>query len=192
MIGAHGGLVAPGFNDSHVHFIDGGFSLGKVDLAGATSLDQIQDRIRAFSTANADAAWVEGHGWLYSPFPGGSPTKEQLDAVVPDRPAVMACYDGHSIWVNSKALAIAGVTSDTPNPTNGIVVKDGKTGEPTGHLAYAHRFGVTSVQDAGVDPEETTLYVQARQTGELHVRTYLAFTVSRDTSDLRRICQPTS
>ena len=133
VIDAHGAIVAPGFNDSHVHFVDGGFSLGKVDLAGATTLPQIQDRIRTFAATNAAAAWVEGFGWLYSPFAGGSPTKAQLDAIVADRPAMMACYDGHSIWVNSRALALAGITKDTPNPVNGVVVKDATTGEPTGH-----------------------------------------------------------
>jgi hypothetical protein len=212
VIDAHGGAVVPGFNDSHVHFLDGGLSLGHVDLAGATTLEQVQDRVRSFAAANADAAWVEGHGWLYAPFPGGSPTKAQLDAVVPDRPAVMACYDGHSIWVNSKALAVAGVTRDTPNPVNGIVVKDAETGEPTGHLkesaaalvtdvmpkpseadrraalrsavAHAHRFGITSVQDAGVGTEHIALYEQARQAGDLQVRVYLAFTVSKDTSEM--------
>ncbi len=217
VIDAHGGTVAPGFNDSHVHFVDGGLSLGKVDLAGATTLSEVHDRIRTFAAANANAPWVEGHGWLYSPFPGGSPTKQQLDAVVPDRPAAIACYDGHSIWVNSKALTMAGITRNTQNPTNGNVVKDPKTGEPTGHLkesaaalvtkimpkpseaerraalrtaiAHSHRFGVTSVQDAGVPPEEITLYDQARQAGELQVRAYLAFTVSTDTSpaDLDRM-----
>lgn len=211
VIDAHGGTVAPGFNDSHVHFVSGGLTLGDVDLAGLTTLAQVQDAIRAFAATKADAAWVEGRGWLYSPFPGGTPTKEQLDAVVPDRPAVMTCYDGHSIWVNSRALAMAGVTKDTPNPTNGIVVKDPKTGEPTGHLkesaaalvtqimprpadadrraalrtavAQAHRFGVTSVQNAGGSPEEMELYDQARRAGELQVRTYLAFSASSSTTD---------
>jgi hypothetical protein len=110
VVDAHGGTVAPGFNDSHVHFISGGMTLGDVDLAGLTTLAEVQDKIRAFAATHADAAWVEGRGWLYSPFPGGTPTREQLDAAVPDRPAVMTCYDGHSVWVNSKALALAGIT----------------------------------------------------------------------------------
>jgi len=211
VVDAHGGTVAPGFNDSHVHFINGGKTLGDVDLAGLTTLAQVQDAIRAFAAAHADAAWVEGRGWLYSPFSGGSPTKELLDAVVPDRPAVMTCYDGHSVWVNSKALAMAGITKNTPNPTNGIVVKDPRTGEPTGHLkesatallnkvkpkptdadrraalrqavAYAHRFGVTSVQNAGTGFEDVALYQQALRAGELQVRTYMAMSASSSTNE---------
>ena len=211
VVDAHGGTVAPGFNDSHVHFISGGMTLGDVDLAGLTTLAQVQDAIRTFAAAHADAAWVEGRGWLYSPFPGGTPTRQQLDAVVPDRPAVMTCYDGHSVWVNSKALALAGITKATPNPTNGIVVKDPKTGEPTGHLkesatalvnkvrpkptdadrraalrkavAHAHQFGVTSVQNAGTSFEDVELYKEALRAGELQVRAYLAMSTSSATTE---------
>src|SRR4051812_25662779 len=211
VVDAHGGTVAPGFNDSHVHFISGGTTLGHVDLAGLTTLAQVQNTIRAFAAADAGAAWVEGRGWLYSPFPGGTPTRQQLDAVVPDRPAVMTCYDGHSVWVNSKALALAGITKDTPNPTNGIVVKDPKTGEPTGHLkesatalvnkvrpkptdadrraalrkavAHAHQFGVTSVQNAGTSFEDVELYKEALRAGELQVRAYLAMSTSSATTE---------
>ena len=211
VIDAHGGTVTPGFNDSHVHFISGGTTLGDVDLAGLTTLAQVQDAIRAFAAAHADAAWVEGRGWLYSPFPGGTPTREQLDAAVPDRPAVMTCYDGHSVWANSKALALAGITRDTPNPTNGLVVKDAKTGEPTGHLkesatalvnkvmpkptdadrraalrkavAHAHQFGVTSVQNAGTSFDDVALYQQALRAGDLQVRAYLAMSTSASTTE---------
>ena len=198
VIDAHGATVAPGFNDSHVHFMSGGATLGDVDLAGLTTLAQVQDAIRTFAAGKSDAAWVKGRGWLYAPFPGGTPTKAQLDAVVSDRPAVMTCYDGHSIWVNSKALAMAGITKDTPNPLNGEVVKDPRTGEPTGHLkesatdlvtdimpkptaddrraalraavAHAHTFGVTSIQNAGGDLDEMDLYDQAKRAGDLQVR----------------------
>lgn len=211
VIDAHGATVAPGFNDSHVHFLSGGETLGDVDLAGLTTLAQVQDAIRTFAAGKRDVAWVKGFGWLYAPFPGGTPTKAQLDAVVADRPAVMSCYDGHSIWVNSKALEMAGITKDTPNPVNGEVVKDPRTGEPTGHLkesatdlvtgimpklteadrhaalraavAHAHMFGVTSVQNAGGDPDEMDLYDQAKRAGELQVRTYLAFSVTSDTTE---------
>jgi predicted amidohydrolase YtcJ len=211
VVDARGGTVAPGFNDSHVHFINGGMTLGQVDLAGLTTLAQVQDKIRAFAAAHTDAAWVEGRGWLYSPFPGGTPTRQQLDAVVPDRPAVMTCYDGHSVWVNSKALALAGITKDTPNPTNGLIVKDAGTGEPTGHLkesatallnsvrpkptdadrraalrtavAHAHQFGVTSVQNAGTSFDDVALYQQALRAGELQVRAYLAMSASPSTTE---------
>jgi len=211
VIDARGGTVAPGFNDSHVHFVSGGQSLSDVDLAGLTTLRQVQAAIATFAASKPTNAWVTGRGWLYSPFPGGSPTRQQLDEMVRDRPAVMTCYDGHSIWVNSVVLAMAGITRDTPNPPNGIIVKDPKTGEPTGHLkeaaaglvrhvmpqlsdadrraalraavAEAHRFGITSIQNAGGSLEEMEMYEQARQAGELQVRAYLAFSAESGLTD---------
>ena len=211
VIDARGATVAPGFNDSHVHFLSGGLSLGDVDLAGLTTLREVQAAIGAFAATKPADAWVKGRGWLYSPFPGGSPTRAQLDEVVPDRPAVMTCYDGHSIWVNSKVLALAGITRDTPNPPNGVIVKDPRTGEPTGHLkeaaadlidpvmprltdddrraalraavAHALQFGITSVQNAGGSVEEMELFEQARQAGELQVRAYLATSATSATSE---------
>lgn len=211
VIDAQGATVAPGFNDSHVHFLSGGRTLGDVDLAGLTTLEQVQDAISRFAASKPDLSWVRGRGWLYSPFPGGTPTRAQLDAVIADRPAVMTCYDGHSVWVNSKALAMAGITKDTPNPPNGEVVKDPRTGEPTGHLkeaasdlvtermpkqtdadrraalraavAHAHSFGVTSVQEAGVDPAELALFEAAKQAGELKVRMYAALSASSATTE---------
>ena len=133
VIDAHGATVAPGFNDSHVHFLSGGRSLSDVDLAGLTTLPQVQEKIRAFAAGKPADAWIKGRGWLYTPFANGSPTRQQLDAVVPDRPAVMTCYDGHSVWVNSKVLELAGITSAAKDPVNGLIVRDDK-GEPTGHL----------------------------------------------------------
>src|SRR5688572_11677609 len=211
VIDAHGGSIAPGFNDSHVHFLDGGLSLGDVDLAGLTTLAEVQEKIRVFGAAKPTAPWIVGKGWLYAAFPGGPPTRGQLDSIVSDRPAVMNCYDGHSIWVNSKALAMAGITKDTPNPTNGVIVKDPSTGEPIGHLkesaadlvnrimpqpsdadrrtalrgaiAEAHRYGVTSIQNAGGRLEDLTLYEQAKQAGELRVRAYIALSASAATTE---------
>jgi predicted amidohydrolase YtcJ len=210
VIDAHGGTITAGFNDSHVHFLEGGLALDDVDLAGLTTLDAVTDKIRTFAAANRDAAWIVGRGWLYTPFPGGTPTKAQLDAAVADRPALMHCYDGHSVWVNSKALAVAGISKTTPDPPNGSIVRDA-AGEPTGHLkeaamalvenklppvteakrlaalgaavTEAHRHGITSVQNAGSSLEEVQLYERARAAGDLRVRTYLALSVSEATTD---------
>jgi predicted amidohydrolase YtcJ len=182
VVDAGGRLVLPGFNDAHIHLIDGALSLTRVDLIEDAELPAVLARIRAFAAANPTAPWVLGRGWLYGAFPRGLPTKEQLDAVVADRPAYMECYDGHSGWANSKALAAAGITRDTPDPEHGAIVRDPKTGEPTGALkesatalvtrvfpevdaASRHALflralaqlsaqGITSVQDAGYGLEE--------------------------------------
>ncbi len=94
----------------------------------------MQAKIRAFAAAHPDRPWVLGRGWLYGSFPGGLPTRAQLDEAVADRPAMMTCYDGHTTWVNSRALALAGITKATPNPKNGVIVRDPTTGEATGAL----------------------------------------------------------
>ena len=127
-------LVLPGFNDAHVHLMSGALSLERVDLIEDASLPAVQARIKAFAAANPGSPWVLGRGWFYGSFPGDLPTKEQLDAVVSDRPAYMECYDGHSGWANSKALALAGITRDTKDPENGVIVRDPVTGEATGAL----------------------------------------------------------
>jgi len=202
VIDAKGATVTPGFTDSHAHFIDGGLALKQVDLAGLTTLDEVQSAIRDFAAKQPAGAWVHGRGWLYQPFQNGSPTKAQLDAVVPDRPAIMDCYDGHSVWVNSVVLKMAGITKATKDPLNGVIVRDPKTGEPTGHLkeaaqrliedilpketvedrraalkaaiAEANKYGVTAIQNARTSIEDMALFDEAKQTGALTVRSYLA------------------
>jgi predicted amidohydrolase YtcJ len=211
VIDARGRAVVPGFNDSHVHFLSGSLGLQHVDLANITSLREIQDKIRGFAAARPNQPWVRGRGWLYSPFPGGLPTAAQLDEVVADRPALMVCYDGHSVWVNTKALQLAGITKDTPDPRNGVIVRDPKTGEPTGVLkeaaqalvnrvvprptrdeqlaairagvAEAHRLGVTSIQNASGSADEFQLYAESRRAGDLKLRTLSALSISPGFTD---------
>ncbi len=205
VIDAKGGTVMPGFNDAHVHFLEGSLSLANVNLLDAEKLEQIQQAIRDFATANPKAPWILGRGWLYGAFPGGMPTRQQLDALVPDRPAAMSCYDGHTLWVNSKALALAGITKDTPDPPNGSIVRDPRTGEPTGALKEAaqalvddvipkpnreeklealqrgvreaHRYGVTSIQEAGVSAEDFALFDSLSRAGAFPLRAYVAMNV---------------
>ncbi len=202
VLDAAGGTVAPGFNDSHLHFLEGALGLGDADLSGLGTLAEVQSAIRTFAETHKAPTWVIGRGWVYRPFPGGSPTAAQLDAVVTDRPALMRCYDGLSVWVNSKALALAGITRATPDPPGGEIVRDPRTGEPTGHLkqaaialidavvpkpthddqrralraavARAHELGITSIQNAGGSLEEMALYEEAFRAGDLLMRTRLA------------------
>lgn len=213
VVDAHGGTVLPGFNDAHLHLLGGGLALEKVDLLDATTLPEIERKIREFAAANPDRPWVLGRGWYYQPFPGGLPTRQILDALVPDRPAHMVAYDGHTTWVNSKALALAGITRQTPDPENGVIVKDPRTGEPTGVLkeaaqglidkvlpqptrddrlralraavAAAHRVGVTSVQNASGSAQEFELYEELRRAGDLKLRVYSALSAGGPVDELR-------
>lgn len=213
VIDARQGTVMAGFNDSHVHFLSGGQSLDRVNLFEAGDLAAVQAKIRVFAAAHPDRPWVLGRGWLYGSFPGGLPTRAQLDEAVADRPAMMTCYDGHTTWVNSRALALAGITKATPNPRNGVIVRDPKTGEATGALKEdaqdlvhkvlpalsredklealrravkeAQRLGVTSVQEAGVEPEEFDLFVDLERRNELGVRVYAALSAPPGFSEER-------
>lgn len=211
VVDAHGGTVLPGFIDGHVHFVSGGLGMDRVNLLDAESLEAIQKKIRAFAAANPDRQWVLGRGWYYSPFPGGLPTRQQLDALVPDRPAYMTCYDGHTGWANTAALQLAGITAKTPDPADGVVVKDPKTGEPTGILKEAamglmskvlpqptrddrlrairraseeaSRLGITSIHEAGTGEAALELFEEARKTGDLTVRVYAALSVKDGMTD---------
>ncbi len=204
---AKGGSVLPGLQDAHIHLLSGGTSLTQVDLS-ATTLEGLQAQIRAYAAAHPDRAWIQGRGWVYPSFPGALPTKAQLDAVLPDRPACLRAYDGHTAWVNSKALALAGITGKTPDPAGGTIVRDAQ-GEPTGALKEAaqslldgvlpkptraeqvealragvkaaHAVGLTGIGEAGLTPEEFSIFLELQQRGELQLRTTAALQVDPDT-----------
>jgi predicted amidohydrolase YtcJ len=204
VIDAGGKLLLPGIEDSHVHFTGGSHSLNKVDLQGAKSIEEMQRRIKAFSQDHPEAKWVQGRGWMYATFPGNMPDRKYLDAVVSDRPAIMSCADGHTTWVNSKALALAGIDRNTRSPENGIIVHDAN-GEPTGALQEAAsalvrkiipeptreetlvalrqglresaRVGVVRVHSLGGDFENLALLDQIRKEGGLTARFSVAYFV---------------
>ncbi len=135
-----GRMAMAGIIDSHIHFLSGSLSLGQIFLDDAHSAAEIQQRVKEYAAKHPDKAWLIGRGWAYDLFaPSGLPTKDILDAVERDRPVVLENYDGHSYWVNSKALELAGITRSTPDPkegdlTVGMIVRDPATGEATGVL----------------------------------------------------------
>lgn len=135
VVDAKGRLVLPGMTDSHVHFLDGSFSLEQINLEDVKSLDEVLSRLKAYAEAHPQDAWVLGRGWSYPLFPpSGLPDKKYLDKIIPDRPAYIEGFDGHTWWANSKALEAAHITKDTPNPPGGEIVRDPATGEPTGAI----------------------------------------------------------
>lgn len=211
VVDANGGAVVAGFNDAHAHLINGGLSLDQISLSDAQTIDDIKNTIRVWSDAHPERAWITGRGWYYQPFNGTLPTRQMLDALVPDRPAYLIAYDGHTGWANSKALAAAGITRRTASPVNGVIVKDPRTGEPTGALKEAamalisavapkpteedrlaairaaidsaHRVGITSVQDAGGTAADLELFDRLRKRGELTLRVYQALRADATLSD---------
>ena len=203
-----GRMVLPAFQDSHVHLIAGGVELGLCDLNGLGTRNEVLSKVRAYAAAHPQAAWITGGGWDLPLFPQANPRKEDLDAIVPDRPAVLDSADGHSAWVNSRALALAGITRDTPDPAGGRIERDPKTGTPTGTLresaadlvqrlvpelgpedsirglraglALANRFGITSIIEASAGPEALDAYAALDKSGELTVRVLASLYVDTD------------
>jgi predicted amidohydrolase YtcJ len=136
-----GGLLAPGFVDAHVHAVQGGLERIRCDLTTGTTRDDYLRLIAGYAAAHPAAPWILGGGWSMTAFPGGAPTAADLDAVVPDRPVFLPNRDHHGAWVNSAALALAGIDRHTPDPADGRFERDAD-GEPTGTL---HEGAMTAV-----------------------------------------------
>jgi predicted amidohydrolase YtcJ len=128
-----GGLLVPGFQDAHVHPVMAGVDLLRCELHGTESAQECLDRVAAYAAANPDAEWVTGGGWSMEFFPGGTPNRQLLDAVVPDRPVILTNRDGHGAWVNTEALRRAGVDASTPDPADGRIERE-VDGTPSGAL----------------------------------------------------------
>lgn len=204
VIDLEGKLAGPGFNDAHIHFRGGSMGLSQVDLVGACSIPEMQKRVAAWAAANPSEKWITGAGWEYSCVPGGLPRKEDLDAVVADRPVFLSAYDGHSGWVNSAALRAAGIGPETRAPGFGEIVRDA-SGEATGALKegaqslvrrhippatkdkrraallagmkLAASLGITSIQNASGSPAELEEYEELRKQDLLTLRVAMAMSV---------------
>jgi predicted amidohydrolase YtcJ len=153
VIDAGGKLVVPGFNDSHAHFSGGAAGLRSLNLYGVSSLAEVQ-RLVAERVRNAKPGeWITGSRYDHTLWGTAWPTRADLDRVAPDNPVVLRRASGHSSWLNSKALALSGITKDTPNPKAGEIQKDPKTGEPTGILLETAQ-SLIKVQQPRLTPDE--------------------------------------
>ncbi|WP_328931462.1 MULTISPECIES: amidohydrolase [unclassified Streptomyces] len=128
-----GRLLLPGFQDAHVHPVPAGLELTQCDLTRAKTAEHTIAAVRAYADAHPEREWITGGGWSMEAFEGGTPTKELLDSVVPDRPVYLPNRDHHGAWVNSRALQLAGITRDMPDPADGRIERDA-SGEPAGTL----------------------------------------------------------
>jgi predicted amidohydrolase YtcJ len=209
VVDLRGRLVTAGFNDAHIHFLSGSLGLSEIDLTGTQSSKDVISRIAEFARKNPGRKWITGRGWQYTQFTGGLPTKQLLDAITKDRPIFLRAYDGHSAWVNSKALELAGITRDTNFKGFGEIVKD-LHGDPTGvlkedaddlvatmipqptredklnalkqGLKTAASLGITSFQNASGTEEEFSLYEELLAKKELTARVSIAFSVGPTTT----------
>jgi predicted amidohydrolase YtcJ len=199
VIDLSGRMLVPGFQDAHVHPPAAGVDMLRCDLHDVSGLDAYRATIADYARSHPGVDWILGGGWAMDVFPGGTPTKEVLDELVPDRPVYLPNRDGHGAWVNSEALKLAGITRDTPDPRDGRIERD-ELGEPSGTLhegaqslvadlapeptneeweqglleaqRYLHSLGITAWQDAIVGGSCPTLdaYLAVAGRGELTAR----------------------
>ncbi len=137
VVNLKGRMILPGFHDIHVHPVDSGVlyqQCALFDIQGQ-GVGKLLDKIRECALAKPDDEWIVGGGWTVSDFaPSGLPDKKLLDEIVPGRPVSLKSSDGHSLWVNSKALEVAGITATTPDPENGRIDRYPNSQEPSGSL----------------------------------------------------------
>lgn len=215
VIDAGGKLVLPGFNDAHVHFIDGGMQLDSVQLNDVTNTAEFVRRIAAQAKKTPKGEWIQGGDWDETKWnPPNLPTKDLIDPVTPDNPVFLSRYDGHSALANSAALRLAGVTAQTPDPPGGTIVRDAQ-GNPTGvlkdaamtyvdkvipplsheqrlraarrALEHAASVGVTSVQNMNPDYADIAVYSELLQRGELTARIYAAPLITEGVDDQAKL-----
>ena len=135
LIDLKGATVVPGFTDSHAHLSGIGMRELAFDLEGTASVADLRTRLKARAATTRPGEWIFGRGWIESRWtPPKFPSRADLDTVVADRPVVLERADGHAVIANSLALELAGITRTTANPSGGEILKDAKTGEPTGML----------------------------------------------------------
>jgi predicted amidohydrolase YtcJ len=192
-------LMLPGFQDVHIHPIGGGIEAAACNLNDLTTLEEYLAATGTYAAENPDEEWILGGGWSMSVFgPGANASRKLIDEIVPDRPVFLSSADGHSAWVNSKALEIAGISAATPDPADGIIDREPGTREPLGslqegatYLVRTHAppvdletrmaglqysiemlnsYGITSIQDANVDEEDLKAYRALDDRGELSLR----------------------
>ena len=206
-----GRTLLPGFVDAHVHPVSAGIELLRCGLHDLPeSRDAYLDFIRTYAAERPDHEWIVGSGWGMAAFEGGTPTRESLDAVVPDRPAFLQNRDGHGAWVNSRALELAGVDARTVDPPDGRIERTAD-GRPQGTLHegamrlvgrllpeeteedvvrglalaqdYLHRLGITAWQDAWVEPAALAAYRRFAESGQLTARVVAAQWWDRERGD---------
>jgi predicted amidohydrolase YtcJ len=199
MVDLAGKMVLPGFIESHAHPSGAALLLAGVSLFNATTSDGYLQLIKEYAIDHPNASVIRGFGWNHPAFGEKGPGKELLDSIIPDKPVALFALDGHSLWVNSKALEMTGITSKTPDPVGGVIERD-SSGNPTGTLRetsaaslvitklppisedettqgmarildLAKGLGITTIQDAGVFNEGImSAYSNLDKEGKLDVR----------------------
>ena len=152
-----GKMVMPGFQDVHIHPVHSGVSYQQCALFDVEGVELLQQRIKQCAE-NEPGEWIRGGGWLVTDFaPSGLPDKKLLDDIVPDRPIALKSSDGHSMWVNSLALELAGINANTQDPAGGRVDRYPNSTEPSGSLQETSAMNLVHI----VEPELTQKELEA-------------------------------
>ena len=203
-----GKMVLPGFVEAHAHPSHAMDLVGNISLYSLDSLEAYEKAIVEFVDGHPHREFYRGSGWADTLFPNLGPTKEILDAIIPDRPIAIVSYDGHSLWVNSTTLNRAQINKDTPDPEGGRIERNSETGEPSGTLretafklvesvipdytleerkhallAYqemASRAGITMSHDAMLDSQAIAAFNVLAKEGQLKIRFRGSITVDPD------------
>jgi predicted amidohydrolase YtcJ len=209
VIHAEGHTLMPGFIDCHFHMQHGSLELDKIHFETCYTYEEAAQAIRAFAAQNPNAPWLTGFGMRYNLGPGLIPiTRQHLDAIIADRPLAITAYDGHTMWVNTLGLRMAGIFNGGKCPPNSEIVQD-EHGEATGELKehaskhieavlpvpdraarlgmlkrgtkIASQMGVTSIHNMDGDDEQAGLYATLEESGDLTVRVYVPYSIRVDT-----------
>jgi predicted amidohydrolase YtcJ len=207
-VGAHttvvdlkGKMLLPGFEDSHVHPATAGITMGECTLEEDTTRAMVVARVAQCARDLPGTGWLRGRGWALPIFPAANPSRQLLDSLSPNHPAFIRGADGHSAWVNTRALELAGITAATPDPPRGRIERDA-SGAPSGTLRegamelvwrvmpprtvddyanglrhavkYANSLGITTLMDATADSIMLEAYTKLDRAGELKARVVAA------------------
>ena len=215
LIDLYGATVFPGFTDAHIHPISGGLALLECELTDLVTQSLILDSLRRYAENHSDLAWIKGENMWLAAFKDGNPSKTLLDSIIPDRPVFVTSSDGHNAWVNSKALQLAGISKESPDPPYGKIVRIRDTREPSGTLretaidlvkhllpkytdqdrksallkaiALANQYGLTTLNEASAHSIDVQTYYTLQKENKLnaHINLSLYCEISKGISAVK-------
>ena len=201
VIDLEGAAVYPGFTDAHAHLLGLGTMLGRVNLAGSTSYEEVISRTQAFTKNVKSGVWIQGRGWDQNRWAVKEfPTQEALSRAFPNNPVVLERIDGHALLANAKAMQLAGITAATRDPAGGRIIRDA-AGAPAGvfvdnaqelieraipaptraetrsailaAIADANKWGLTGVHDPGESAQTISIFEELAKAGNYSLRNYV-------------------
>eukprot|EP01114_Cavostelium_apophysatum_P018931 TRINITY_DN5956_c0_g1_i2.p1 TRINITY_DN5956_c0_g1~~TRINITY_DN5956_c0_g1_i2.p1 ORF type:complete len:552 (-),score=140.38 TRINITY_DN5956_c0_g1_i2:60-1715(-) len=158
------GMLIPGFQDAHVHPFSAGIMNLQCNMYKATGLDHALDIVRSYAAANKDLEWIAGCGYRKYWFPNCIALASELDKAISDRPCVITCSDGHSVWCNTLAMKMKGITSATPDPKHGMIARH-PNGEPTGSFMENAQIIFGDHLESGVFADNLNVSAKRRTEG---------------------------